>query len=72
MYEPDGLEVEFDTASERTKALVTVNFGSVRPEVDNDLVSVRPFSSWGLVLWAIGLPYRSFDHLLKPFLPLDR
>jgi len=44
VYEPDGLEVEFVTASGRTEALVTVKVGSVRPVVDNDLVTVRPYS----------------------------
>ncbi len=42
VYEPDGLKVEFVTASGRTEALVTVKVGSVRPVVDNDLVTVRP------------------------------
>ena len=44
VYEPDGLKVEFVTASGRTEALVTVKVGSVRPVVDNDLVTVRPYS----------------------------
>lgn len=44
VYEPDGLEVEFVTASGRTEALVPVKVGSVRPVVDNDLVTVRPYS----------------------------
>ena len=43
VYEPDGLEVEFVTASGRTEALVTLNVGDVRPVVDTDLISVRPF-----------------------------
>jgi len=42
VYEPDGLEVEFVTASGRTEALVTLAVGDVRPVVDTDLVSVRP------------------------------
>ncbi len=41
VYEPDGLEVEFVTASGRTQALVTLNVRDVRPVVDNDLVAVR-------------------------------
>jgi hypothetical protein len=41
-YEPDGLEVEFVTASGRTAALVTLNVEAVRPVADDDLVSVRP------------------------------
>lgn len=43
VYEPDGLEVEFVTASGRTEALVTLEVGDVRPVVDTDLISVRPF-----------------------------
>ena len=42
IYDPDGLEVEFVTASGRTAALLTLNAGDVRPVSDNDLVSVRP------------------------------
>ena len=42
VYEPDGLEVEFVTASGRTAALLTLNAGDVRPVGDDDLVSVRP------------------------------
>ena len=44
VYEPDGLEVEFVTASGRTEALVTLKVNSVRPVVENDLVAVRSFS----------------------------
>ena len=44
VYEPDGLEVEFVTASGKTGALLTLKTSDVRPVVDNDLVSVRPFS----------------------------
>ena len=44
VYEPDGLEVEFVTASGKTEALVTLDVGSVRAVVDNDLVAVRPYS----------------------------
>ena len=42
VYEPDGLEVEFVTASGRTAALLTLNTRDVRPIADDDLVSVRP------------------------------
>ena len=42
VYEPDGLEVEFVTASGRTAALLTLNARDVRPVADDDLVSVRP------------------------------
>jgi hypothetical protein len=41
VYPPDGLEVEFVTASGRTKALVTLNSSDVRPIADSDLVAVR-------------------------------
>ena len=43
-YEPDGLEVEFVTASGKTEALVTLNIRDVRPVMDSDLVAVRSFS----------------------------
>jgi len=43
VYEPDGLEVEFVTASGKTEALVTLNAGDVWPVADDDLVSVRPY-----------------------------
>jgi len=39
VYDPDGLEVEFVTAS---AALLTLNTRDVRPVGDDDLVSVRP------------------------------
>jgi len=42
VYEPDGLEVEFVTASGRTAALLTLNARDVRAVGDDDLVSVRP------------------------------
>ena len=42
VYEPDGVEVEFVTASGRTAALVTLRATDVRPVADDDLVSVRP------------------------------
>ena len=41
VYEPDGLEVEFVTASGRTAALVTLNAHDVRPVAEDDLVAVR-------------------------------
>lgn len=41
VYPPDGLEVEFVTASGRTQALLTLTAGDVRPVGDQDLVSVR-------------------------------
>jgi hypothetical protein len=44
VYEPDGLEVEFVTASGRTEALVTLKTEVVRPVGESDLVAVRPFN----------------------------
>jgi len=41
VYEPDGLEVEFVTASGRTVGLVTLKADDVRPVADTDLVAVR-------------------------------
>jgi hypothetical protein len=41
VYEPDGLEVEFVTASGRTEALVTLNQEDVRQVGDTDLITVR-------------------------------
>jgi hypothetical protein len=41
IYAPDGLEVEFMTASGRTQALVTLHESDVRAVRDEDLVAVR-------------------------------
>jgi len=41
VYEPDGMEVEFVTASGKTQALVTLAVRDVRPVQDHDLVAVR-------------------------------
>jgi len=41
VYERDGLEVEFVTASGRTAALLTLSARDVRPVADDDLVAVR-------------------------------
>ncbi len=41
VYEPDGLEVEFVTASGRTQALLTLRVDDVREARDEDLISVR-------------------------------
>ena len=41
VYEPDGLEVEFVTASGKTQALVTLGFKDVRSVQDSDLIAVR-------------------------------
>jgi hypothetical protein len=43
IYEPDGLEVEFVTASGKTEALLTLKIGDVRSVGDGDLIAVRPF-----------------------------
>ena len=43
VYEPDGLEVEFVTASGKTEVLVTLELGDVRTVEDSDLVAVRRF-----------------------------
>jgi hypothetical protein len=43
VYEPDGLEVEFVTASGKTEALLTLKVGDVRSVGDSDLIAVRPF-----------------------------
>jgi hypothetical protein len=40
-HEPDGIEVEFVTASGRTQALVTLTENDVRAVGDRDLLSVR-------------------------------
>jgi hypothetical protein len=41
VYEPDGLDVEFVTASGRTQALVTLRTGDVRSVSDADMLAVR-------------------------------
>ena len=41
VYEPEGLEIEFVTASGKTAALLTLKAGDVRPVADDDLISVR-------------------------------
>lgn len=41
-YEPDGLDVEFVTASGHTVALVTLRESDVRAVADRDLIAVRP------------------------------
>ncbi len=40
-YPPDSLDVEFVTASGRTRALVALKAADVRPISDTDLVAVR-------------------------------
>ena len=41
VYEPDGLEVEFVSASGRTEALVTLKETDVRAVHDGDIIAVR-------------------------------
>lgn len=41
VYAPDGLDVEFVTASGRTRALVNLKAEDLRPISDTDLVAVR-------------------------------
>jgi hypothetical protein len=41
LYEPDGLEVEFMSASGKTQALVTLNVADVRPVTHADILAVR-------------------------------
>ncbi len=43
VYDREGLEVEFVTASGKTEALLTLNVRDVRPVADDDLVAVRPY-----------------------------
>jgi Domain of unknown function (DUF4926) len=43
VYEPEGLEVEFVTASGRTEALVSLLASDVRAVGESNLVSVRTF-----------------------------
>ncbi|HEV8579802.1 MAG TPA: DUF4926 domain-containing protein [Thermoanaerobaculia bacterium] len=44
VYEPNGLEVEFVTASGRTQALLTLRVDDVREVRDEDLIAVRTFT----------------------------
>ena len=41
LYEPDGLEVEFVSASGTTEALLTLKETDVRAVSDDDLIAVR-------------------------------
>jgi len=45
VYEPDGLEVEFVSASGKTEALVTLKEADVRAVADGDLIAVRQLHS---------------------------
>ena len=42
VYGPDAIDVEFVTASGRTKALITLKPSDIREVGDDDLVAVRP------------------------------
>lgn len=42
-YEPDGLEVEFLSASGDTEAMVTLKTSDVRAVAKNDLLTVRSY-----------------------------
>lgn len=44
IYSPDAIDVEFVTASGRTRALVTLMASDIREVGDDDLVAVRPTS----------------------------
>jgi hypothetical protein len=44
VYEPDGLEVEFVTASGRTEAVLTLTVDDVRAATDEDLLAVRRYT----------------------------
>lgn len=41
VYEPDGLEVEFVSASAKTEAVVTLTTHDVRPVQEADIIAVR-------------------------------
>ena len=41
VFEPDGLEVEFVSASGRTEALVTLSVRAVRQVKETDIIAVR-------------------------------
>jgi len=45
LYEPDGIEVEFVSASGKTQALVTLNLADVRPINYHDMLAVRPLDA---------------------------
>jgi hypothetical protein len=44
VHAPDAIDVEFVTASGRTRALVTLKASDIREVADDDLVAVRPTS----------------------------
>jgi len=44
VYYPDAIDVEFVTASGRTRALITLRSSDLREVSDDDLMAVRPTS----------------------------
>ena len=44
LYDAEGMDVEFVTASGKTEALVTLKPSDVRAVANNDLIAVRTFS----------------------------
>ena len=44
LFDGDGMDVEFVTASGKTEAVVTLKPSDVRPVANNDLIAVRTFS----------------------------
>lgn len=44
LYDAEGMDVEFVTASGKTEALVTLKPNDVRPVANDDLIAVRTFS----------------------------
>jgi hypothetical protein len=44
LYDAEGMDVEFVTASGKTEALVTLKPNDVRAVANNDLIAVRTFS----------------------------
>lgn len=44
LYDSEGMDVEFVTASGKTEALVSLKPNDVRPVANNDLITVRTFS----------------------------
>jgi hypothetical protein len=45
LYEPDGVEVEFVSATGKTQALVTLKVTDIRPINYHDMLSVRPLDA---------------------------
>jgi hypothetical protein len=45
LYEPDGVKVEFVSATGNTRALVTLKAADVRPVNDHDMLAVRPLDA---------------------------